>query len=86
MATEPTSPLKGFLRHQRNALEETGKAFAALFPKDFRSHTSRALEESKTSFEVLFEGVIDGMERGLDKLRCSKEDAPDEGKVKVEVE
>jgi hypothetical protein len=79
------SGLEAFLFHQCKAVEETGKAFVSLLPKDFRTHAGNAVEECKTSFEVLADSVIDTVETGLDRLhRKSKED--DNGKVKVEVE
>mgnify|MGYP001480068954 CR=1 FL=1 len=84
-ASKPKSPLAAFVEHQAAALEQTGKAFASLLPKDFREHTNRALEEGKAGWVALFDGIIDGVERGLDKLRSApQEDEPN--KVKVEVE
>ncbi len=78
------SPLEAFVYHQGKALEETGRALVSLLPRDFRTHTANALEESKTSFGILANGVLDTVECSLDKLRGKP--APDEGKVKVEVE
>jgi len=84
-AAKPKSPLSAFVEHQTAALEQTGKAFASLLPKEFREHTNRALEEGRAGWEALFDGIIDGVERGLDKLRSTpSEDEPN--KVKVEVE
>ena len=80
------SPLDAFIRHQGRALEETGKAFASLLPDDFRTHVGNALEESRASFKALFEGMIDSVECGLDKLRGTPKDEPGKDKVKVEVE
>lgn len=81
------APLDAFVHHQKAAIEETGKALASLLPKDFRKHTGKALDESVASWNALFEGMIDGIEQGLDKLRpSSKEDAGDEGTSKVKVE
>jgi hypothetical protein len=80
------SPLDAFIRHQGRALEETGKAFASLLPEDFRSHVGSALEESRTSFKALFDGMIDTVECGLNKLRSTPKEEPSKDKVKVEVE
>jgi hypothetical protein len=84
-APKAKSPLAAFVEHQTAALEQTGKAFASLLPKEFREHTNRALEEGKAGWEALFEGVIDEVERGLDKLRSTPSD-DEPNKVKVEVE
>lgn len=84
---EKRSPFSAFLKHQQNALEETGKAVVSLFPPEFREHTKRAMEENKASFEVLWDGLIDGLERGLEKLRpAPKGETPPQAKVKVDVE
>jgi hypothetical protein len=81
------SPLSAFVHHQVTALEEAGKAVASLFPKDFRTHTGKALDEGKAGFTALFDGVVDSIECGLDKLRSSsKADDSEKPKVKVEVD
>jgi hypothetical protein len=80
------STLDAFVHHQGRALEETGKAFASLLPGEFRTHVGSALEESRASFKVLFDGLIDTVECGLDKLRGTPKDEPGKDKVKVEVE
>jgi hypothetical protein len=81
------SPLSAFLQHQANALEETGKALVSLLPKEFREHTNKACEEGKAGFDALFDGVIDGVQRGLGRLRsAAKADEDDTGKSKVKVE
>jgi hypothetical protein len=80
------SPLDAFVHHQGRALEETGKAIASLLPGEFRTHVGSALEESRASFKALFDGLIDTVECGLDKLRGAPKDEPGKDKVKVEVE
>ena len=85
--TKKRSPLEGFVHHQGKAMEESGKALAGLLPKDFRDHAVNAVDEAKTSWKVLFDGVIDTVESGLDKLRSNAEnDLPGKEKVQVEVE
>ena len=85
-APKPKSPLAAFVEHQTAALEQTGKAFASLLPKDFREHTNRALEEGRAGWEALFDGIIDSIECGLDKLRTTTAGEDEPNKVKVEVE
>ena len=80
------SGLDGFIHHQGKAIEETGKAFASLLPKDFRSHVGKAVDECRASWEVLADGVIDTVESGLDRLRSKSKEDEDTTKVKVEVE
>jgi hypothetical protein len=79
-------PLKAFLHHQGRAIEETGKALAELLPRGFRDHAEAALDESKQGFGALFDGVIDTVDEGLDRLRRKPKGKPGKDKVKVEVE
>jgi hypothetical protein len=78
--------LDGFFHHQGKAFEETGKAFASLLPKEFRTHVGNAVEECRASFVDLADGVIDTFESGLDHLRSKPKEEEDTTKVKVEVE
>jgi hypothetical protein len=81
------SPLGSFLYHQGRALEETGRAFAALLPKDFRTHAGNAVEESVAGIEVLANVVFDGVEDLIERVRpTSADDDPGKDKVKVDVE
>ena len=85
--TTPASgrkPLDAFMYHQRRAVSETGRALLSLLPKEFRTHAESAVDETRASWEALFDGVIDTVQGGLDKLRSAPPE--DTGKVKVEVE
>lgn len=82
----PRKPLDAFVHHQARALEETGRAFAALLPKDFRTHAGSALDEARASWEALFDGALDALECGVDKLRGKPGAGDDKEKVRVEVE
>ena len=82
----PRKPLDAFAHHQMRALEETGKALVALLPKDFRTHAGSALDEARAGWDELFDGVLDSVECGVDKLRGKPKAGDDKEKVKVEVE
>ncbi|MCZ7541218.1 MAG: hypothetical protein M5U29_15165 [Anaerolineae bacterium] len=82
----PRKPLDAFAHHQVRALEETGKALASLLPQDFRAHAGKAFDETRASWEALFDGVLDSLECGVDKLRGKPKAGDDKEKVKVEVE
>jgi hypothetical protein len=85
--TERRSPLKAFLEHEANMMDETGKAFASLLPEQFRTHSSKALEEGRAGLNALLNGVIDSLERGLDRVRRDPgAAATGPSKVKIEVE
>lgn len=83
---ETRKPLDAFVRHQVRALEETGKALVSLLPKEFRDHAGNAVDEARASWGALFDGVIDTVETGLDKLRSKPKEEPSKDKVKVDVE
>ena len=83
---EPRGPLDAFVRHQAKAVEETGRAFASLLPKEFRTHAGKAFDESRASFEVLFDGVIETVESGLHKLRSKPQDESGKEKVQVDID
>ena len=86
-AQEKRSSFDAFLKHQRAALEETGKAIASLFPREFRDRAQRAMDENRASMEVLWDGIIETIETGLEKLRPRGESgSAGQGKVKVDVE
>ena len=80
------SPLEAFIHHQGRALEETGKAFASLLPKDFRTHVGNALQETKAGAEVVFDAVIDSVQCTLDKLSPAHSEEPGKDKIKVDVD
>jgi hypothetical protein len=93
--TKERSTIRTFIDHQGTALEEAGRAITSLLPKDFRTHSGNAVKEGREGFRVLFNGVIDEVERGLDKLRqppdedvarSSSKQPRSKKKVKVEVE
>lgn len=82
--TKKRKGLSGFVYHQSQSVQEAGKAVASLLPDKFRDHADKAIKEAATSWRVLFDGVIDTTEAGLDKLRGKSEGEP--GKERVEIE
>lgn len=90
---EPKAPLQEFLEHQVNAAQETLRAFQALVPPDFRTHSRAARKEFLLSFKVLLDGAMATVERELNKSRQPDSGAADSssgpsttGKSKVKVE
>jgi hypothetical protein len=87
-------PINEFLRHQRKALEETGKALDALVPPGFKEHGSEAGREFIKGFKVLVDAAITELEKAAKEMEKRQPD--DEGgdrpsstgpsKVKVQVE
>jgi hypothetical protein len=58
-----STPFGEFLRHQKRAFEETGKAVDALLPPGFKQHSNEAGREFISGFKVLFDAVIDGVQK-----------------------
>jgi hypothetical protein len=86
-AEKSGGPLHTFVRQQQTAIEETGKALVSLLPKDFRDHAGNAVDAGKAGWSALFDGVIDTVEEGLEKVRRSPKPAEGEtSKIKVEVD
>jgi hypothetical protein len=86
---DESSPLHDFIHHQRKACEETGKAFAALLPPEFRTHSHAAKEEFLTSFKVLVDGVSAAVDREMKKSQSANTGSTGPsttGKSKVKVE
>jgi hypothetical protein len=93
------TPFGEFVRHQKKAFEETGKAVDSLLPPGFKSHSAEAGREFFSGFKVLFDAVIDGaqkvsrdVEEQMNRQRSASSDADDRPsstgttKVKVQVE
>jgi hypothetical protein len=94
-----TTPFGEFLRHQKRAVEETGKAVDSLLPPGFKQHGSEAGREFVSGFKVLFDAVIDGVQKAskdfdetMNRQRAASSDADDRPsstgttKVKVQVD
>ncbi len=76
-----------FVRHQRIAIEELGKALESLLPKDFRTHTKNAGQSFIDAFRSLFDAAKDDLEQVMKRRNSSEDKAPDNTtKVKVEIE
>jgi len=87
-----SSPLHEFVKHQRIAVEEAGKALDALIPPDFRTHSRAAREAWLLSFKVLIDGAASMVDHEINRMQSSKSGSSSNGpsttgksKVKVEV-
>lgn len=84
------SLVDAFVRHQRNAVDEAGKALEALIPDDFKVHGAEARQSFYRGLRVLLDGLDEMVET------MNPEDAADEepprpsttgpDKVKIDVE
>ena len=95
---EKQNPFNEFLRHQQRAVEETSKAFDALLPPDFKTHSQEACREFTSGMKVLFDAALDGLQwasKEFEKNMNRERPAGDSGdrpsstgttKVKVQVD
>ncbi|MBK8030324.1 MAG: hypothetical protein J0M07_28785 [Anaerolineae bacterium] len=58
-----SNPLDAFVRHQKKAFEETGKALDALLPPAFKEHSTEARREFVKGVKVLVDAAISEMEK-----------------------
>lgn len=56
-------PFDRFVRHQRKAIEETGKALDALVPPGFKEHSGEARREFVKGMKVLVDAALSEMEK-----------------------
>lgn len=77
--------LEGFFRHQRRAVEHTGKAIFNLVPREARRHGRAAIREGLLSFRVLINDALDVLEDDSSSARRAASGKPGK-KIKVEVQ
>jgi hypothetical protein len=87
------TPINEFLRHQKKALEETGKALDALVPPGFKEHGSEAGREFIKGFKILVDAAITELEKASKEIEKRQTDEGSDrpsttgpSKVKVQVE
>lgn len=89
--SEVKTPFEEFLKHQRRALEETGRALEALLPEGFQTHAGNASREFTEGFRVLVNAAM----KEFKAAKEAKEQADDDqgeppasttGKTKVKVQ
>jgi hypothetical protein len=78
-----TRGLKAFIQHQKKAVKEAGKAFASLIPEGVREHSIDAVKTSAEGFSILKDAAKDEVQKGLDRIRTTR-NSP-KRKVKIEV-
>jgi len=84
-------PVEEFVKHQRNAAEEAGKAILSLIPEGFRKHGTNAVKQSVEGFGVVVDAVSDELTKGVDEIRksadnVSKRFTKEQPATKVEIE
>ena len=69
----PIAPFTTFLKHQRKALVEAGKALETVFPEAFREHGEAAIKESVEGYRTLVNTTIDEIIETFEKVKIGVE-------------
>ena len=78
----PIAPFTAFLKHQRKALVEAGKALETVFPEAFREHGEAALKESVEGYRTLVNSTIDEIIETFEKVKIGSEKEQKEPELK----
>jgi len=70
---EPT-PFDEFVDHEKKALQELGKAFAAVIPEGVREHGESAVKEVVEGYRGLFNATLDDV---IQRIERAKFDLPE---------
>jgi hypothetical protein len=79
---EPT-PFDDFVDHEKKAMQEFGKAFAALLPEGLREHGDTAVKEMVEGYRRLFNATLDDLVKLIEKAKL--EDKQPHKKTRVPV-
>jgi hypothetical protein len=79
---EPT-PFDDFVDHEKKALQEFGKAFAALLPEGLREHGDTAVKEMVEGYRRLFNATLDDLVKLIEKAKL--EDKQPHKKTRVPI-
>ncbi len=80
---EPTA-FDQFVDHQKKAMEEFGKAFAALLPEGLREHGESAVKEMVEGYRGLFNSTLDDIIKRIERSKI--EERPSDKKTRVPIQ
>ncbi len=81
--TEPT-PFDEFVEHEKKAVQEFGKAFAALLPEGLREHGETAVKEMVEGYRRLFNATLDDVVERVEKAKLEEKEAEKKSKVSIQ--
>jgi hypothetical protein len=58
-----------FVEHQRNAINEAGKALLSLIPNNFKEHGQSAFNELIEAYRALFNATVDEITNAVKRVR-----------------
>ena len=80
---EPT-PFDEFVEHERKAVQEFGKAFAALLPEGLREHGETAVKEMVEGYRRLFNATLDDVIERVEKAKLEEKKTAKKSRVPVQ--
>ncbi len=61
--------IENFIDHQRKAIEEAGKAIAALVPSGLREHGENAVKEMVEGYRTLLNSTLDEIIKAVERAK-----------------
>jgi hypothetical protein len=80
---EPT-PFDEFVEHERKAVQEFGKAFAALLPEGLREHGETAVKEMVEGYRRLFNATLDDVVQRVEKAKLDEKEPDKKNRVPIQ--
>jgi hypothetical protein len=80
---EPT-PFDEFVEHERKAVQEFGKALAAVLPEGVREHGDAAVTEMIEGYRRLFNATLDDVAKLVERAKFDDKQADKKTKVSIE--
>lgn len=80
---EPT-PFDEFVEHEKKAVQEFGKAFAALLPEGLRDHGETAVKEMVEGYRRLFNATLDDVIQRVERAKLDEKDTDKKTRVPIQ--
>ncbi len=81
--TEPT-PFDEFVEHEKKAVQEFGKALAALLPEGLREHGDTAVREMVEGYRRLFNATLDDVIERVERAKLDDRKTDKKSKVPIQ--
>jgi hypothetical protein len=82
LQVEPT-PFDEFVEHEKKAVQEFGKAFAAMLPEGLREHGKTGVEEMIEGYRRLFNATLDDIIKRVEKSKIEISSSSKKTKVDI---
>jgi hypothetical protein len=79
---EPTA-FDDFVEHEKKAVQEFGKAFAALLPEGVREHGQTGVQEMVEGYRRLFNATLDDIIGRIEKTKLDEKPSRKKSKVPI---